>query len=138
LSKSSTKYQTSRESNFHLLLGFFDGEMRFSLKTTRARNLVGTQEAASRLRRICLLLVGPTKQVPLGLRVNPRRILINTTSSESEMITFLSDAMKRMEANFDKQIETLQQQNQAMQNKIVLLERQGQQNIISTKRWWLG
>jgi hypothetical protein len=35
--------------------------------------------------------------------------------------------MKRMEANFAKQTETLQQQNQAMQNKIVHLERQAQQ-----------
>jgi hypothetical protein len=32
--------------------------------------------------------------------------------------------MKRMEANFSKQTETLQQQNQAMQNKIIQSERQ--------------
>jgi hypothetical protein len=52
------------------------------------------------------------------------------------MLTFLSDAMKRMEASFAKQTETLQQQNQAMQNKIVHFKRQAQQNRfqLSTKR----
>jgi hypothetical protein len=73
---------------------------------------------------------GRSNQASSSRTINEtKKNAVDTTSSKFEMMTFLFVVMKRMTYKVSKKTETLQQQNQEMQNKIVLLERQTQQKI---------
>lgn len=62
-----------------------------------------------------------------------KKSVVNATSSNNDMMTLLLGIMKRMGDNFAKQTKTFQQQNQSMQNKIFLLERQAQKDIFQPR-----
>jgi len=100
--------------------------MAFYLRQQDPQTLTTAQQAAIKVEGN-LTASGRLNQASSSrTKSEPKKNIINTTSSQNEMLIFLADAMKRMKANFAKQTETLRQQNQAMQNKIIHLESQAQ------------